>query len=242
MQNYPPACYTPLIRKVFSPEKGLDHMSKLSQISELRYYVLGIATAPLFMAFFGSAWWGFGSDGVQTALSGGNIVFFVVLGIAVVVLLSGSVLLIQSALRLPRDTSPEAKAYGMAQGRRYGKWFGIVFGLEIVIISIGNIILYIAHHAEFVTPFMAIVVGLHFLPLAPLFHIRLYYLTGTLMVLVGLVVMLAVPVTMMVGQGRAWDVFISVPCALLLWLTGVYTIFLGRNSLAKAQRMTLALA
>lgn len=208
----------------------------LFRISSLRYYVLGLAVAPIFMAFFASMWWGMGE--VWNALPGGLITFGVVLAVISILLLGGAIVIMRTVRRLPVDRSPEAIAYGRERGRFYGKWFGIIFGLEIVLISVTNILLYsVLNHPEYAMPIMALIVGVHFLPLAPVFQVKLYYVTGTLVALMGVIMLIAVPVTQTIGQARAWDVILGLSCAPLLWLTGFYTIGLSQRILAKANGM-----
>lgn len=101
--------------------------------------------------------------------------------------------MLRAARRLSRDTSPAREARDAAVGKRF-RAFGAVFGFEIVIIALGIVLLNVFHHPEFRLPFVTIVVGFHFLPLARLFTVRLYSVIGVLLVLVGMIVVLAVPV------------------------------------------------
>src|SRR5690348_15362930 len=172
-------------------------LAPLTRITSMRYYVLFLALAPLFMAFFGSQWWGMSE--VWTVLPTGMVLFFVILGLVVLALIAGSITLFRSARRLPIDRSAQARARGRAWGRYFGIWFGIVFGLEIVVIAALNFILYNIHHAELLMPLMAIVVGVHFLPLGYVFRVWIYYITGSVVALTGVVVMLTIPVSRTIG-------------------------------------------
>ncbi len=96
----------------------------------------------------------------------------------------------------------------------------MIFDLELVIIVLGLVLLNVFHHPEFGLPFAIIVVGIHFLPLARVFAVRLYYGIGVLFVLVGVTIMLAVPAGAMIGNRLAWDVLVGSVSALILWLTG----------------------
>jgi len=198
---------------------------------------MGLASAGFIMAFFGVAWWGWGVGGIEGVFFGETAVFFSMLALATIILVSGGILLIRAASRLPRDTSPAGKARGAAEGKRYGRIFGVVFGLEIVIIALGSVLLSVFHHPEFLLPFVALVVGVHFFPLAPLFNVRMYYVTGVLLVLVGVTVMLTVPVTTMIGNLHAWDALVGSICAVILWLTGIYAELRGRSLLKEAQKL-----
>jgi len=218
---------------------SVPQVSKSSQtitnVSALRAYIMGLASAGFIMAFFGAAWWGWGVGGIQGVFLGETVVFFIILALATIILVSGGNLLSRAASRLPRDTSPGGKARGATEGKRYGRAFGLVFGLEIVIIALGSVLLNVFHHPEFLLPFVAIVVGVHFFPLAPLFNVRLYYVTGALLVLVGVTVMLAVTVNTMIGNLHAWDALVGSICAVILWLTGIYAELRGLGFLKQAQ-------
>lgn len=218
---------------------SVPQVSKSSQtianVNALRAYIMGLASAGFIMAFFGAAWWGWGVGDIQGVFPGETVAFFIMLALATIILVSGGILLSRAARRLPQDTSSAGKARGAAEGRRYGRTFGLVFGLEIVIIALGSILLNVFHHPEFLLPFVAIVVGLHFFPLAALFYVRLYYVTGALLVLVGVTVMLAVPVNTMIGNLHAWDALVGSICAIILWLTGIYAELRGRSFLKQAQ-------
>jgi hypothetical protein len=205
-----------------------------TSISALRAQIRGRASAGFLLAFFGAAWWGWGVGGIQELFSGETAAFYSILALATGILVSGGILLLRAARRLPRDTSPARKARDAAVGKRY-RAFGAVFGLEIVIIAVGIVLLNVFHHPEFRLPFVTIVVGVHFLPLARLFTVRLYYVIGVLLVLVSVTVMLVVPVSTLIGNRQAWDVLVGSACAVILWLTGIYSVLRGRRFLRQAQ-------
>jgi hypothetical protein len=78
-----------------------------------------------------------------------------------------AVRLLLRALRRPKDSTAE----GRARGKKTGMWFGIIFGLEGMIIGITSSALAATHHGELIVPIVVLVVGLHFLPLAWLFEV-----------------------------------------------------------------------
>lgn len=217
---------------------SVPQISKSSQMTEnvtaLRASVMGLASAGFLMAFFGAAWWGWGVGGIQGVFPGETVAFFLLLALATLILGSGGVLLIRAARRLPQEPLAAEKARGVAEGKRYSRIFGVVFGLEIVFIALGSLLLNVLHHPEFVLPSVAIIVGLHFFPLATLFTVRLYYVTGALLVLVGVIVMLTVPVHIMIGNLHAWDALVGSICAIILWLTGISAELRGRSFLKRA--------
>ncbi len=207
----------------------------IANVNALRASSTGLASAGLMLAFFGAAWWAWGVGGIQGVFFGEKAAFFLLLACATIILVSGSMLLSRAASRLPHDTSPAEQARSQAEGKRYGIIFGAVFGLEMVTIALGSTLLNVFHHPEFRLPFVSIVVGVHFFPLARLFEVRLYYVTGALLVLVGMTVMLAVPVHTMIGNLHAWNALVGSICAVILWLTGIYALLRGKSFLRRPQ-------
>lgn len=205
-----------------------------TSISALRTQIRGRASAGFLLAFFGAAWWVWGVGGIQGLFSGETVAFYSILALATGILVIGGMLLLAAARRLPRVTSPASEARDAAVGKRY-RAFGGVFGLELVIIALGIVLLNVFHHPEFRLPFVTLVVGVHFLPLARLFAVPLYYVIGVLFVLVSVTAMLAVPVSAMIGNLLAWDVLVGSACAVILWLTGIYSELRGRGLLRQAQ-------
>jgi hypothetical protein len=96
---------------------------------------------------------------------------------------------------------------GAHVGALVGQWSAI----EGALIGIAVVLLSSLHHPAAILPAMAIIVGLHFLPLARGIPVRLYYATGVALILLG-VVALDLPVEprpMVVGFGASVIVWIS---------------------------------
>ena len=70
-----------------------------------------------------------------------------------------------------------------AKGKRAGIFFGIIFGLEGGLIGLSAALLSHAGLVDWIPIVAAVIVGLHFIPLARLFEVRLYYWTGTIIVI-----------------------------------------------------------
>lgn len=202
-------------------------------ISGARAYALGLGYGGLIMLFFGLAWWGIASQGISDS---NQLLYWGVIYVIALGLLALTIVFLLRARRLPRDTSPEAVARGKVIGRRLGIQFGIIFGLEIVIAVIVNVVLNIINHPEFFFPLLAIIVGAHFLPLAPIFQVRVYYATGILLCLVGLGVLVATPSTAMINGARLWDVLPGFLSAPILWLTALYDLFESRRVVLQARK------
>lgn len=198
-----------------------------------RAYALGLGSAALIMTFFALAWWGIASQGVSDrwALPYWLAVYAISLAILAVALLY-----FRAARKLPRDRSPESVAQGKAMGRQLGIRFGIIFGLEFIIAAAASIILQVINHPEYFFPVLAIIVGAHFLPLASIFQVRAYYVTGICLCLVGGIVLLATPSTATLGSARVWDVLPGLLCGPILWLTAIVILVRGRSVLLQASR------
>ena len=90
--------------------------------------------------------------------------------------------------------------------------FGLISGLEGVAIFVVILLLNLAHRPEAVSPAIAIIVGLHFFPLARLFGRPLYYATGTVGCAIGVIGLLISPASPRNG-------FVGIAFGLLLWVT-----------------------
>src|SRR5579859_2784988 len=134
-----------------------------------RQVVRGMASGIFFLAFF-AAFWG----GISAAYMDGplQIGAFVLVGLVTLIFFILGGMLLRSARALPKAESSESTT----QGRRYGVWFGIVFGIEIMLIVLANILLSNFHAETFIAAVTALIVGVHFLPLANLFRVPAYYL------------------------------------------------------------------
>ncbi len=73
--------------------------------------------------------------------------------------------------------------------------------------------------------------GAHFLPLAALFNVQLYYAAGALMILIPVVVMITVSATTMIGPANVWRAIPMAGSALVLWLTTIGVLLMGRAAL-----------
>ncbi len=187
----------------------------------------GVASGVCFMAFFGTLWASIGVGGVGGWAAPWPTVVVLLIG---VVLLGGAVSLWRGSGRL-RDVAMEG-------GDNTGRWFGIVFALEGAAIAIASVVCNATGHFDRFFPIMALIVGIHFLPLARLFQIGMYYLTGALLCLVGIVALLAVPVNATLG-GQAimarWLV-VGGGCAVILWVTALLLWVQGARALRAAPR------
>ncbi len=185
----------------------------------------GMASGVFFMAFFGTLWGSIGVGGVAGWAAPWPTVLVVLIGVA---LLVGAVALWRGSGRL-RDAATWEQD-------NTDRWFVLIVALEGVAIAIASVVCNATGHFALFFPIMALIVGIHFFPLARLFQAGTHYLTGALLCVVGLVALLVVPVTATLG-GREimarWLV-VGAGCAVILWGTGLLLLVQGWRALRGA--------
>lgn len=143
----------------------------MSTVAHVRGCVAGAAILTL----FGSAW-----CIVAFALWPAHPIWSIpAASAATLALLAGCVVRLRAVRNVPSSKDPVAAA----KGKRIGKLFGIVFGIECGLIWICATLLAHLGLSIWVPIAVAVIVGLHFLPLARVFEVPLYYWTGALCVL-----------------------------------------------------------
>ena len=143
----------------------------------------GIASGVLFMSFFGTLWSLIGVGGLQGWGAPWLLIVALIIGVA---LLVGGFTLWRGAEQLA-DVAIPGSGYGT------GRWFLIIFAAEGIAIGIASYLCNVNGRFDLFFPIMAIIVGLHFLPLARLFGVSFYYAVGTLLCLLGIIALLVVP-------------------------------------------------
>ena len=177
-----------------------------------REATVGTATGVLNMAFFGAVWTVAGSGGIEGATG----VIVLIIGWAIALALCvGSVRLRRVAKGLPRNDSPQAQDRQKHNLRR----FNLVFGLEFVAIVVAVFLLIRLGSGSLIPSVVALIVGIHFFPLATLFEVKVYHLTGAVLCALALATILFVPESRLalVGVGSAATLFV----------TSAYMLFLG---------------
>ena len=137
-----------------------------------RVAVRSIAAGMLMMAFFTTLWAGIAFGSLGGMEHGAPLLIFPVLCIAFI---ANAIYLSVISKRFPKLTSEEDKA----EGKKSGMWFGIIFGAEGLLIFLGINIVTNFGHADLSIPVIALVVGLHFYPLAKVFERKIDYYLAT---------------------------------------------------------------
>lgn len=156
------------------------------------------------MAIFGGVWWLLGSGPVPGV---GRLVVLAVGAVALLALLGAGWRARRSRPPSPRD--PAAAAVGVP--------FALVNvgqGIAIAAVALGA---GAADRAELIPALVCFVVGVHFLPLAGLFDVPRYRVTGGALVALAVVTFAVVP-TLSLPAG-AWQALPGFGAALVLWAT-----------------------
>ena len=191
-----------------------------------RAEIRGTASGVMFMAFFGTVWADVGIGGLQGLGSIWLLILAIFIGAA---LFFSGIALIRSSRNLNSTNARGSK--------NVDKWFNIVFATEFVLIIIAAIICNTVGHFDWFFPIMAIIVGVHFFPLAYLFQVRAYYVTGTLLCLLAIVTLLFVPLKISLGQHQinTWWTLVGLGSMLILWITSLVILSVGRRLLRMAR-------
>jgi len=179
--------------------------------------VPGIASGIFFMAFFG-AYWGFTSAFYMS--SPFQFIAFLVVGLVTLVLFAIGGIFLKYALSLPETLSQEDEA----ESKRIWVWFGIIFGIEFLLIAISSTLLSTFQRDVFIAPAIALIVGIHFFPLARLFRVPVFSMTGELLSVLALVALIALLLGLPIAGSSPynWSLFVGIGTTLILWLTAVY--------------------
>lgn len=160
-------------------------------------------------ASFGAFW---ACTAVLTAATSYSSIAYVAIALITVSLLIAAVRL----MRRSRHMTSLSDSVSPSQRRTRWMFFGIFAG-EIIALNIVASLLVSHHLVAYLMPAIAIIVGLHFYPLARLFRATRYVATATVMTLAG------VSGSAFLASGFAANhvnTTIEIICALTLWLTG----------------------
>ncbi|HEY7177394.1 MAG TPA: hypothetical protein VH442_20955 [Micromonosporaceae bacterium] len=169
--------------------------------AEVRGRALGVSL----LAFFAIGWTGWGT--------GGHLPTAAQVPIVIVAAVLSSVLA-AAAWRLARrvpagsDATPE----DVQVGRRF-TWIVAVSWAAVIVAAV---VLGMTGHAEMVAATVCAGIGVHFLPLARLFYLRAYYVTGAALCLISIVTFVLAPAT---SNAALWTLIPGVGAAIVLYAT-----------------------
>lgn len=119
----------------------------------------------------------------------------------------------KDVLRLSH-AAPQPTMAEKAMGEQIGRRFGWVSGLEGGAIVAAIILMNVIHRPHAIAPAIALIVGLHFFPLAGVFSAPFYYFTGAVGSAIGIAGFFIPDVPLRLS-------FIGLAFGLLLWITSV---------------------
>lgn len=177
--------------------------------------VLGAANGVMFMTFFGALWSSIGIVGSHRLGAPWPLVLSVLITL---ILLSGAISLFVKSRSRNQSVTPKEKE----ETKRLNQKFGLIFGLEGVAIFLASVICNALDHFEVFFPVMAMIVGIHFFPLATLFREKFYSGTGIVMCMLG-IISLFLPINATFGDVSLipMSTFIGFGSAVTLWVTGL---------------------
>lgn len=184
----------------------------------------GTASGVLFMAFFGTLWAYTGIMGLQGW--GSPWLLTVALAIGFLLVLSGF-----SLIHVSKEFPDGVSSREGNNSRKMRKWFNIIFAGEGIAIGIAIAVCNVVGHTENIPIVIAIIVGLHFLPLARLFRVSIYYYTGILLCVVPVITWLFIPETATLSghELNAYMSAVGLGSAFILWVTSIAIWMTGRR-------------
>lgn len=135
-------------------------------------FIRDAAATAAILGFFAASWFGWALDKPPVSWRKG--------------LITGSVLSVLTAVAgglLTWQYWSDGTVFDATTSRS----FGIVVGIEVVLAGLGAWLLTARQRSELIPPWIALVVGVHFFPLAPLSDYPLFYPLAVLVTLAGLV-------------------------------------------------------
>lgn len=122
-----------------------------------------------------------------------------------------------------------ATGVGDAAPRTMRSRFMLVLAGEIVALNVAAYLLISQHMMQYLAPAVAVVVGLHFLPLAKIFRAPYFFATAVVMTLAGVLAAAAMATG---GSAVAASGIADLACAVTLWGTGFISWFRVRKEVA----------
>ena len=185
-----------------------------------RIAVRSVGGGLLLMAVFTMAWAGIASGGLIGAAHWSVLVLFGLISLSFIIY--GI-----RMFRLSRYFSVPTNEKDKAEAKKLSIWYGVIFGAEGITIPLVAGVLIAFQKAEYIVPAMAMVVGLHFYPMAKIFKRKVDYYLATWTCIVALAAIIAtandiVPLTTVFA-------FLGVGVAVATSCYGFYMIYSGRD-------------
>lgn len=175
------------------------------------YRNLGLAGGSLWLVAAGGVFAAWSLIEVQSALA---MTALLLLSVGAGTLMVFGVQLVRRVRRLARGAVDDR-----SRGRRIARQFGMIvaaegFGCAGVALMCSSM-----HQWKLIVPLSLVVVGLHFLPLARLFEVPRYILTGALFCIIPIATILLIPASGHIGHAISWIAIPALGCAVVAMAT-----------------------
>lgn len=177
------------------------------------YRNLGLAGGSLWLIFVGVGFADSSLAAIQSPLATSALVL---VSAAALALSAFGVHLIRTAWRLPHGPVDDLSR---RRRRRIGRQFGMVLAAEAL--GCAAVSLLFSHHWKLIPALSLVIVGLHFLPLARIFEVPRYYITGTLFCIIPIATLLTISSPAHIGHAISWIAIPAIACGLAALATGV---------------------
>jgi|SRR5580692_4451731 hypothetical protein len=127
------------------------------------------------------------------------------------------------ASRASRIPNLPISAQQLAANGEIARHFYLIFGIELVAIVVSVIVLNLMHYADYILCGIALIVGVHFLPLAALFKAPLYYGTGICGCAIGLA-------GFFIADEGSRQKIVGIAFGILLWATAAWITWQGLSA------------
>jgi uncharacterized membrane protein (DUF485 family) len=177
-----------------------------------------IAGGMILMALFTAAWINVAAIGLRP----NDLIWQLIAGAFGLWLIVTAVYFFRASRHFPRLRSDEDKA----EGKKIGMWYGIIFGGEGLVIGGTCATLGVTGHSAYILPATALIVGLHFYPMAKLFNRTIDYYVATWTVCVAIAALYMV--SKGAGEGRVF-ILTGFGMAMATAAYGLYMTAAGRK-------------
>jgi hypothetical protein len=168
-----------------------------------RDYARGVTIGAFVLTFFGAFW----ASEALTNWPQTPPWAYGVLGVPAVALTLFAILRFINVAKLPEAVDGDQAARG---GKRTGIAFGVVVAAEFILIAAASVIFGKLGWPLLIPVAIALIVGLHFFPLARLFHVPVYSVTGLLCVVSSLA-------SLLVADEAVRLLLLGLAIAIILW-------------------------
>jgi hypothetical protein len=137
--------------------------------------------------------------------------------------LAGSIATLASRASGSPPNSIPLSAQQLAANGEIARHFYLIFGIELVAILVAVIVLNLMHYTDYILSGIALIVGVHFLPLAALFKAPLYYGTGICGCAIGIA-------GFFIADEGSRQKIVGISFGILLWATAAWITWQGLST------------